>query len=677
MTDSEVDSFFADGDNIALACGPVSGLMVIDLDDYKKKTEVALPPIPLRATTPRGGTHGFFKYKEGSANTVNRELATDIRSKGGYVLIAPSIVRYEDGTQGTYQWNVPPQKWLLERLPELPEALAEKVYSGSTSSPIEERIFGPQNHPGQAKGSIFDTGVDSGSLILSGERNTRLHKYAMQVFNSHPFDEAELIVHSFNLNNVKPPLPRREVELIVKSAKKRVSDHPSPTSQRIKDELRFPSSILSQPPNQRREFERSSIERAMDFFTTEKSLGLPTGFRHLDSIIGGLIPGQTYLLFADTNVGKSVFCVNILVNLAKNGIKCTYFDLENNVDMSVERIACSFHDGKMNIREWQKLLREGRHDEMKELILPVGAILDKNLELWDVGRLLDKYGGISWLDVRGCIEEAAKNGSKAVFVDHLHFFDGAETDHAILANISKEASQLASGYNISLFFVAHTKKGLTYQKDGEVHATRPTVDSVLGSGLITKHFKNVIALRRGVSSSSLRERIITTVYVDKTKYGPAGHFPLEYDEDTIRFVEPGVFSPLQRLNRRPIQDDTPVQELEKAEPTAESSCESRGGSLSVADEIIVDSPVAMGDSSELESDALSSEPAGHAVGFRQIGTLSRVSSEAPADSTDFIPSPGVVIIPGNPPRKVFQATLPDGRVVTPDDYEYWTKGVGI
>lgn len=44
--------------------------------------------------------------------------------------------------------------------------------------------------------------------------------------------------------------------------------------------------------------------------------GISTGFAHLDSIIQGLQPGRLYTLGARTGVGKSIWCLNLVKNLA-------------------------------------------------------------------------------------------------------------------------------------------------------------------------------------------------------------------------------------------------------------------------------------------------------------------------------------------------------------------------
>jgi hypothetical protein len=106
--------------NIALVCGAVSGVSVIDIDSYKGPGTVEYvmsvfwdsvkdsfdDPAPwmecVKAFTPRGGEHWFFRY---NPDLVSRQVMpnVDIKSDGGYVLISPSINK-----DGPYKWQRPP-----------------------------------------------------------------------------------------------------------------------------------------------------------------------------------------------------------------------------------------------------------------------------------------------------------------------------------------------------------------------------------------------------------------------------------------------------------------------------------------------------------------------------------------------------------------------------------------
>src|SRR5436309_2777009 len=122
------------GANIGLHCGEPSNLVVLDFDvkDGKPglKTLSSLEREysiqTLTAKTPSGGIHLFFKYPgaqlRNSVDSIKELPAMDVRTSGGYVLLAPSIV---DGK---------PYRWTQIRPPaELPASLLAKFTHRDTT----------------------------------------------------------------------------------------------------------------------------------------------------------------------------------------------------------------------------------------------------------------------------------------------------------------------------------------------------------------------------------------------------------------------------------------------------------------------------------------------------------------------------------------------------------------
>jgi len=57
-------------------------------------------------------------------------------------------------------------------------------------------------------------------------------------------------------------------------------------------------------------------------------LGIPTGYKALDFLLDGLQPGNLYILAAETSVGKSLFCHNLLWKLGTNMARLIIFSSE-------------------------------------------------------------------------------------------------------------------------------------------------------------------------------------------------------------------------------------------------------------------------------------------------------------------------------------------------------------
>jgi hypothetical protein len=114
-TDDEIESWFKGTNkrNMAVITGPVSGMMVVDADEYKSlgliaEVEKRIPRemvIPIQET-PRGGRHYLFAYEQGFVNRPDYTNGLDIRTQGGYFVVWPSL-----NTEGK------PWRWLRDQAP--------------------------------------------------------------------------------------------------------------------------------------------------------------------------------------------------------------------------------------------------------------------------------------------------------------------------------------------------------------------------------------------------------------------------------------------------------------------------------------------------------------------------------------------------------------------------------
>jgi hypothetical protein len=118
--------------NIGIACGALSGDTVVDLDPANgaESSIAALAargmifPPTLRATTPNGGWHLFYRYQPGIRNWTGKIApGIDTRNDAGYVVAAPSRVpRKADGVMTAYAW-VDPATGEIRDDARLPEAI--------------------------------------------------------------------------------------------------------------------------------------------------------------------------------------------------------------------------------------------------------------------------------------------------------------------------------------------------------------------------------------------------------------------------------------------------------------------------------------------------------------------------------------------------------------------------
>ena len=125
-SDAEIIEGWRSHNVTAIATVPGRRFAVVDVDvrtdgfTLLHELEKQFGPLPATATvlTPSGGEHRWFSLPEG-AEVASRSAAfgapgVDVKSKGGYVLVPPSL-----GQGGKYQWDAGtediaelPAKWL-------------------------------------------------------------------------------------------------------------------------------------------------------------------------------------------------------------------------------------------------------------------------------------------------------------------------------------------------------------------------------------------------------------------------------------------------------------------------------------------------------------------------------------------------------------------------------------
>ncbi len=180
---------------VALICGKLSGICVVDLDSYKENFKDVPINTPIKVRTGGGGLHGYFKYSDNiSKNSVNEELAIDVKTEGGYVLLPPTL--HKSGKK--YEWQLEGKlDELIKNLPELPEDIYKQVKKnpGGESFKITEHV-----------------------KVKKGSRNDSLYRTACSLLSKYDTETAFQLVSDINATYV-PPLSDSEVQQLFGSAK--------------------------------------------------------------------------------------------------------------------------------------------------------------------------------------------------------------------------------------------------------------------------------------------------------------------------------------------------------------------------------------------------------------------------------------------------------------------------
>lgn len=201
LTTDEIERYFKNEDaGIGLICGKLSGIVVVDLDLYKEHAKIINLDTPVKVRTGGGGLHGYFKFKLGTRNMVNENLAADIRAEGGYVVLPPSI--HPNGSP--YIWEIKEGLTLRDaifQIPELSEGLLEWMGKNNLSDGDASKKFD----------------IKQAVSLGEGSRNDTLYRASCSLLAKYNPEEALFLITNIN-KTYSPPLPDDEVKALFQSA---------------------------------------------------------------------------------------------------------------------------------------------------------------------------------------------------------------------------------------------------------------------------------------------------------------------------------------------------------------------------------------------------------------------------------------------------------------------------
>ncbi len=168
--------------NVAVACGAVSGVFVLDVDVKGAnglrtiaEREAAHGPLPAiwRTATPSGGRHFWFNSPyRALRNRVGFLPGLDVRTDGGSVAVPPS--RRHDGA---YSWEISPRACSLADAPEwLLQLIDPPLVLRPPASPI--RLGSMDRLALYAAAAIDDECRELASMAPNSGRNLRLFQAA-------------------------------------------------------------------------------------------------------------------------------------------------------------------------------------------------------------------------------------------------------------------------------------------------------------------------------------------------------------------------------------------------------------------------------------------------------------------------------------------------------------------
>lgn len=277
----------------------------------------------------------------------------------------------------------------------------------------------------------------------------------------------------------------------------------------------------------------------------ESVRGLSTGFYELDTLSHGLLPQHLYILGAETGIGKSIFAINLLVNIAfSNSAKSLYVDLENGRMATGKRFLMiagnkntEFFGDKGNSVEITKIASKLKdrifyHDrDSLDARISGKTSIDMAKE---IGILIEDY--------------AIKHKVRVVAIDPLEEFEAVIKDPAASYTAMQQVvslfRDLAQKHSISILLIHHLRKlnadsrqVRNLDEDVTPKYRIPTIHDFVGTSKIVNVATDVWCFVRQIYTKSADEKGKTLFRILKARETPLGDIRFQMNVETLKFYE--------------------------------------------------------------------------------------------------------------------------------------------
>jgi len=250
---------------------------------------------------------------------------------------------------------------------------------------------------------------------------------------------------------------------------------------------------------------------------------LSTGFRQLNTALGGLEPGRLYIVAGRTGMGKSSLANQLALNVASGGNRVLAFNLEMMAKEVGRRMVSTItgidgrkiKSGELDADQMAKLVRAA--DQLARFPLEYPKCTDVTIE-----------------ELRRIARGRMRDGLRLVVLDYLQQAKTSEqldSREQTVAAVSRGLKQMALELELPVIAVAQLNR------DSEKRANaRPGLADLRESGAIENDADVVILLYRDeYYNANTQEPGVAEVIVGKNRDGETGIVKMSFDKQCTRF----------------------------------------------------------------------------------------------------------------------------------------------
>lgn len=257
--------------------------------------------------------------------------------------------------------------------------------------------------------------------------------------------------------------------------------------------------------------------------------GVRSGFRELDSMIGGLTAGSLNIIAARPSMGKTAFALTIAQNVAlRENLATAIFSLEMPAVQLVTRMLCSEARIDMN------RLRQGQltDRDFSRLVDVAGRISEAPI-------LIDDTSDMTLMEMRARARRLhTQHKLGLIVIDYLQLMSGPNSSRNAGENRQQEIAQISRGLKglareLSVPVVALSQLSRAVEARPN---KRPMLSDLRESGSIEQDADLVMFIYRDEYYNQHSEKAgIAEIIVGKQRNGPTGTAELQFHAQHVRF----------------------------------------------------------------------------------------------------------------------------------------------
>lgn len=252
-------------------------------------------------------------------------------------------------------------------------------------------------------------------------------------------------------------------------------------------------------------------------YRNEIDKGISTGWKCLDKILKGFRKNEVTVVTADTGVGKTTFCLNLMFNCAMLNYPVWINSWEMKPEVIMRKLA------SLVLRKPMKLKRFNDHE-------------NEQFDTW-----CDNYKfyinpktiGMDVYSLEKELKKLEKLNVKVVLLDHLDYLVNFKREkvHEAIDETMKKLHELAFHHSMHFILICHPRQSMNPNEEIGIH-------SLKGSSSIKQYADNIITLHRCSRLNSKEDpRKLKLRVVKNRMFGDEGSCYLEYQPDWDGYLE--------------------------------------------------------------------------------------------------------------------------------------------